>query len=99
MDFDHVGAQCAKSRCAQRDFLPFVCLRCGLAFCLEHRQPGSHDCAAAAATAAATPGVGAPILPHASSASSALPLQRCCALQCGATPSALTLFLACRDCG
>ncbi|KAL8438614.1 hypothetical protein ACSSS7_000047 [Eimeria intestinalis] len=42
-----VGVHCYYSLCKQLDFLPFTCSLCGQSFCLNHRAPSSHDCAAA----------------------------------------------------
>ena len=42
------GDRCEAPGCGQRDFLPFRCGPCGGTFCLEHRQPASHGCAAGA---------------------------------------------------
>lgn len=35
-----IGKHCAK--CHQKTFLPFVCTKCGLSFCTEHRL--DHNC-------------------------------------------------------
>lgn len=39
-----IGKHCAK--CHQKTFLPFVCSKCGLSFCTEHRL--DHNCQGAA---------------------------------------------------
>ncbi|KAK9248782.1 hypothetical protein V1506DRAFT_527725 [Lipomyces tetrasporus] len=42
----NVGEHCAFSGCHKLDFLPFRCPDCELKYCLDHRQPSSHNCSA-----------------------------------------------------
>ena len=46
MELSHVGAHCAMRICNERDFLPFTCSECQKKFCLAHRTPAAHECAA-----------------------------------------------------
>ncbi|KAK9375724.1 uncharacterized protein V1513DRAFT_441765 [Lipomyces chichibuensis] len=41
----NVGEHCAFSGCHKLDFLPFRCPACESKYCLDHRQPSSHNCA------------------------------------------------------
>ena len=40
----NVGKHCADPTCKQLDFLPFTCTNCSKTFCLDHRDPVSHNC-------------------------------------------------------
>mmetsp|Transcript_36736 Transcript_36736/g.118097 ORF Transcript_36736/g.118097 Transcript_36736/m.118097 type:complete len:377 (-) Transcript_36736:61-1191(-) len=42
--FPLVGDSCNYELCRQRDFLPFKCRYCGRSHCLQHAEPGSHEC-------------------------------------------------------
>mmetsp|Transcript_7845 Transcript_7845/g.14233 ORF Transcript_7845/g.14233 Transcript_7845/m.14233 type:complete len:306 (-) Transcript_7845:1962-2879(-) len=44
MEFDDVGARCARNSCGRLDFLPFQCDLCKLQFCQDHRLPTDHPC-------------------------------------------------------
>ncbi|KAK7208455.1 hypothetical protein BZA70DRAFT_287758 [Myxozyma melibiosi] len=43
----NVGEHCAYISCHKLDFLPFKCPDCDNKYCLDHRQPSSHECPAA----------------------------------------------------
>jgi len=39
-----IGNHCAEPTCRQKDFLPFTCKYCEKLFCLDHKEPTSHNC-------------------------------------------------------
>jgi predicted nucleic acid binding AN1-type Zn finger protein len=43
MELD-IGKHCSLKECNQLDYLPFLCEKCNLYFCLEHKTPESHNC-------------------------------------------------------
>jgi predicted nucleic acid binding AN1-type Zn finger protein len=46
MEFSKLGRHCALESCHRLDWLPFQCNNCSLHYCLDHRTPTSHSCAA-----------------------------------------------------
>mmetsp|Transcript_33201 Transcript_33201/g.30136 ORF Transcript_33201/g.30136 Transcript_33201/m.30136 type:complete len:81 (+) Transcript_33201:70-312(+) len=44
MEFANLGKHCTEMTCRQKDFLPFTCKFCLKIFCLDHRDPTSHEC-------------------------------------------------------
>jgi len=44
MELPDLGDHCTLKDCSRLDFLPFRCDKCGLTFCLDHRNPASHSC-------------------------------------------------------
>ena len=44
MEAFDTGTHCQLTTCKNLDFLPFVCDKCSLVFCSEHRTPLSHNC-------------------------------------------------------
>lgn len=43
MEID-IGKHCCLKNCKKLDYLPFMCEKCNLYFCLEHKDPELHDC-------------------------------------------------------
>ena len=39
-----VGIHCSYGACNRLDFLPYVCSKCQLKYCQDHRLPGTHGC-------------------------------------------------------